>query len=485
MSYNGNEFNPSSLKDEISFKKFFTLSDDLELRSVEARGPTAMKFRIFDTPGLNDTNENDIRNIARTFSALSTVDHLNLIIIMDSHHVPLTSSQKAAFKAYFDLFEELKGLIVVVHTHAPNQHRIPGLNTRLDNKLKKRSEFFHQIMGREVPTKRIDCDPEEEGLAHLCMRRNSIREILEMATIKAPVARETTLVRKIPIMTAVDDKLYKKYMDKLIPILELCKSESDWLKVDIEFTEWEIRAFEEHVREHDTDELIPIFEKRFDEEVNFFGWFKDYFGGRADQEHTMEFPQQESQQKSQEEPQQKSQEEPQQKSQEEPQEMLTIDHISVVQQSIDVQDESGGQGHKFWSVRFKRIACKSGYYHVVLSVYKRTMHQKDIEKWKNSLNHCNERLEAHKNRLEVLKGIVEHDTSDPTVKSCNPSLFDQLWNQAIGYRKIMDLMAAKTLSLDLFLELVDGGIYQGGDTDHQVQALEGLLAKKFGIERVP
>ncbi|KAI8349799.1 hypothetical protein B0O80DRAFT_501130 [Mortierella sp. GBAus27b] len=59
---------------------------------AEVPGSLKVQFQIIDTPGLNNTQDNDLAIIARTLSCLAEVDCLHLVIIMDSLHVPLVSS---------------------------------------------------------------------------------------------------------------------------------------------------------------------------------------------------------------------------------------------------------------------------------------------------------------------------------------------------------------------------------------------------------
>jgi len=472
---NGLEFDTRSIKDEKSFRNFLK-RDDLELRPVEVPGSPKVRFRIFDTPGLNDTNDNDIQNIASIFSALSEVGHLNLIIITDLYYDPLTPSQKDAFKAYFDLFEGLKGLTVIVHTHTPNMHHVPGMNARFDEKLKERSEFFNQLAGRKIPTKRIDCDIDETEPPNLCMTRNAIREILEMAKFKTAVTLNTTRVCKTRTMISVDrfahttyksrlkenvDNLVKYQFEHQKHILESQKLtietqklivESQDLITEIDSLEREIKKRKEEIAEYDTDELLQLFEDRFDEQVDFFGRFRD-LAGRSHHEHTMDFPEQE----------------------------YSIDRIDVAQHGIEVLEQSGGQGEKSWSVRFKRNRYKTGYYHPVLKMKKSTKHKADIEKWKADLekreaekDHLMKDLEDKKQELDVLKAqgtIVSSDLPSNSV--------DGLKDEIEICRQIIDVTAARTLPLKLFVELAQAGVYQGGYLIHDAEVLGNFLRRRF------
>jgi len=451
---NGLEFDSRSIKDEWSFKRFLNRDDDLELRPVELPGSPKVRFRIFDTPGLNDTNGNDIENIASTFSTLSEVGHLNLIIITDSHHVPLNPSQQDAFKTYFNLFKDLKGLITVVHTHSPNKFRVPGMNIMHDRKLKGRSEFFNQIMGREVPTKRIDCDPNETGPANLCMTRNAIREILEMAKVKAPVTINTTHVYKTPFMVHVDRSVRDAYRAKLNESLKKCRSTTQKLSVEIEEVEEEIKDKNKDIDEHDTDEMLPLFEKRFDEEVGFFSWWAD-LAGRADKLHTMELPDQE----------------------------YTIDEINVAKKAIHILDETGGCGHKSWNVKFKRDQYSTGYYHAVLKMKKSTRYQKDIEGWRSEVECLKEELKLKK------QGLATLESQEAIGSSGNSSNeFVKLMNLIAKSRMIIGIAADETLPLELFMDLAKARVYRqddnGGSTREHHRILEQHAEKMLGREEV-
>ncbi|KAI8349798.1 hypothetical protein B0O80DRAFT_459351 [Mortierella sp. GBAus27b] len=442
------EFDACRLKDENSFRRFLARDGDLELRRVDLPRMTPVQFRIFDTPGLNDTNDNDIQNIASTFSSLIQVDYFHLIIITDSHHVPLNPSQKEAFRTYFDLFDDLKGLITIVHTHAPNQYRIPGINTRLDNKLKERSEFFNGIVGRVVPTKRIDCNPDETGPAHMCMTRNAIREILEMATIKAPVAIDATRVRKVKTMLNVDKLAYDAFKIKLDSDLASCQSNSEKLTVEIEDIEKNIEAKKEVIAQHDTDELLPIYEERYDEGVNFFSWFQD-LGGRAEREHTMDFREQE----------------------------FVIDNVRIAQQAISILNESGGKGEKSWKVKFKRYKFNAGYYHAVLSTFKRTKHEKDIKQWNSELEELNKALKDKQEEQKGLKEAADLAFRDPWENNDLSDSFEQLRKRIIDYRRMLDITSDRTLPVDLFLELAEAEVYHPSN----IVASDKALDKHFEV----
>lgn len=446
------EFDTSRIKDEKAFKKFLAREDALELLADEEPDATKVQFRIFDTPGLDDTKGNDIQNIAKVLSALSGLNELHLVLIMDSHHVPLVQSQKAAFSTYFDLFQRLKDLMTIVHTHVPNQHRFPGTNSKIDRKLKERSEFFNGIAGREVPSKRIDCDLDEEGLVHVCLTRNAIREILEIALIKTPVTVRTTHVHKLPTMIAVDDLVHGRYNVRLDSVVKARDSrsklsEAAQLLLKIEATKREVEKRTQLLRQHDTDEPILLFEQRFGEEITFIGWFQDLFG-RANEVHTMEYSHPE----------------------------FTIHSVNARQQSIDTLHESGGKGNKHWSVQFKRHPFRPGYYHAVLNMTSSTKYQKEIMRWKSELNAWNKTMDDQIKEHIGLSVVAQQNAGDLSED------LEQLKSKTCKYEMILDLTGAKTLSVDMFLELANAGVYQGSDVERNANALDAYLAGKFGMK---
>ncbi|KAI8349804.1 hypothetical protein B0O80DRAFT_459359 [Mortierella sp. GBAus27b] len=423
-----------------AYKKLLARDDDLTLLPEEVPGSSFVQFRLFDTPGLDDTNGNDIQNIARTFTGLSGVNEFHMVLLIDSHEVPLTISQKAAFQTYFGLFEELKSLITVVHTKFDNFHRHPS-STKLRTKLQGRSQFFNDITGRNLPTKVIDCDLDETGPAHICLTRNTIREILEIATIKTPVTRNRAYVHKALVMGNVDKIVHTKYKAKLDSVNKSCDAlgKADKLAIKIAGIEKDIKAIESTVHEYDSDDLFTLYENRFDEEWTFFGWVKD---------QTMSFPNQQ----------------------------YTIDKMRVARQCMDLLHEAGGEGHKFWDVRFKRESFHSGYFHVVISATLRTKHRKEIEGLRSELDRLRRDLENETREHQKLCAIVQQNTNDSS------ATLEQLKSKIDKYGKVLDHTSAMRLGLDEFLELANAGIYRGSDVLRSADALENQLAKRFAID---
>ncbi|KAI8349802.1 hypothetical protein B0O80DRAFT_141090 [Mortierella sp. GBAus27b] len=449
------EYDFSRIKNEKDFRKFLDREDDLLLRPEEEDDAAQIRFRFFDTPGLDDTDGNDVQNIAKILTTLSEVDELHLVLILDSHHVPLVQSQKAAFAAYFELFQRLKDLMIIVHTHVPNQNRFPGTNPKLDNKLKERSEVFNTIAGREVPSKRIDCDLDETGPVHTCLTRNAIRELLEIATIKAPAVMRTTHIHKLPAMTAVDGVVHRRYqakMDALAKARDACsrKNEAALLTFKVQESDIQIQRRIQLLERYDTDERIPLFEKRFGEEISFLGIFKGLLQdllGRDNEVHTMNYRHPEN----------------------------VIERLDVRKNGVDVVSESGGKGQTHWETRFKKQPFRPGYYfHAVLSTTNRFKYKDEIKKLKSELKVLEKTKQdqlLEKMKLDVL---VQQQASAENV--------ERLKSKKEKYEKVLDLTGATTLPVGVFLELANAGIYNGTNAESSANKLDARLTAMWELD---
>ncbi|KAF9364478.1 hypothetical protein BGX34_001407 [Mortierella sp. NVP85] len=426
-----------------TFKKLLERDEGLMLSPEEMPDSKWARFRIIDTPGLDDTKGNDILNIAKTFSSLSDIDEIHLVLIINSFETPVLSSQEAAYKSYFQVFEELKNLLTIVHTKVPNIHRHPK-DTKIGEKLLERTTIFNEIAGFEVPAKIIDCNLDEEtGLTHVCLTRDTIREILKMATTKTPVLSHRTNVCKPPAMTTVDDALRKKYEQELDSVDKSISALNEAIKLDTQIQKYEedISANNALIQELDTDDLIQVFDKRFDEEWKFSGW-------EWVEEHTMEFGPQE----------------------------FTINRKRVTQQSVNILSEDGGEDEKYWRVRFSRKWVQSGYYHVVLSTTSRNKHKKLIDQWKTEIDVLNRTLVP----LRELRAVVKHKTGESIDGTDPKEMLMQFQRRLNRCRKMMNHLTSKTLPMELFFQLANSGIYQGSDTS--MKALETYLLEMFGEE---
>ncbi|KAF9389839.1 hypothetical protein CPB97_010477, partial [Podila verticillata] len=157
-----------------------------------------MEFRFLDTPGLNDTNDRDSSHTVNIISEMINTRAFNLIVIIVSYKNPLTQEQQLALEYYANVFKGLHSRIMFLHTHVDyaeihhtnNIHRLNmKMRNKTLNKIFRRYEFegvFDEENVREYPSMTIDLVSKKRPVIN-CLIRNTIREILKMATQPAVV----------------------------------------------------------------------------------------------------------------------------------------------------------------------------------------------------------------------------------------------------------------------------------------------------------
>ncbi|KAF9901863.1 hypothetical protein EC991_005597 [Linnemannia zychae] len=289
-------------------------------------------IHIFDTPGLNDTNGQDEIHIASIIKSLKTAGSIHLVLVIVGNS-PFTPGFTSALKCYMEVFPEFQGVIAFVHTkfdyvnlHPLRKDKIAGMVERKKN--------LHDIMGRQSCKHYvIDCDLEMTKPIRICITQNTIRQILMEAKTNLPVSIGTDTVRKTPKMKVVDKAVINKYNAILTATNETLKSknseqsaatsriaELDTRVNDALATEKEMTNY---VRTYDTSDYIFIDERSFDQPWSLLF---------SERRHVMSLPTQEH----------------------------TIRQVIVHQEHIDIKEMSGGDGHKYWEIDFKRRAFKHG-----------------------------------------------------------------------------------------------------------------------------
>ncbi|KAI8349807.1 hypothetical protein B0O80DRAFT_141124 [Mortierella sp. GBAus27b] len=420
------------------FKKLLERDENLEVRPEATPSSEWARYNLIDTPGLDDTSGHDMRNLAKIFKALSTIDKFHLVLILDSHNKTFSTSVVEAFKTYFHLFKELDNLTMVLHTHASNIERHPS-KTKFAQKLAERSRFFDEIAGREIPTKRIDCDLDASP-ANTCLTWNTIRELLEIARLKTPGTRNKTHVRKTPKMTAVDQLLRQRCQEKLDATRESCKNldKIDLLSIKIEEIERQRSASVMAVKTYDTDELASLFEYNLDESWTFLGRIK---------EHKADFPEQE----------------------------FTITKKAVAQKSMNELDQHGGEGEKYWQTRFYRTSYQSGYYYVVLSTTSRIKYKKEIMNWNATIDLLDKTVKDLKERITDMEGTVQRLAN----RTDTPTATEELKFKLSMYGMILDHAKSDTIPMGLFLGLANADMYLDSGDTKCAEVLEHHFEKLF------
>ncbi|KAF9311646.1 hypothetical protein BG003_007174 [Podila horticola] len=518
--------------EEKKFDDFKALLKRRKGLEVTAEGSASFsRFRIIDTPGLDDSQGRDVEILGRIFSTLSSLGHLHLVVITDSHTAILAPGYQAALQTYSTLFSTMHGLMTFVMTNIPNKQRHPDRqkSSGLYDKLEKRAEIISGIMGRRFPSFKIDCDLQEKRPFHIYLMRNVIRDILSTATIKTPVALKMQ-VRKTPRMKQADEIVYRNYADFFAGLqlnFEVLDS-ADRLRLEIIQKESEIAIKEDELQAIDTDELLHLYEVRFAQDWEHFYIIKptilqystyDYSIGVSSSayssveimtnlasdemkvdEDLVEEKGKEADEELVEGVEEKGKEadeelvEEIEKGKEADEELVeeieekgkeadgcAIDMVRVTHSAVNISEDLGGKGHKYWRVRFQRKSYKKGHYHAILSIKSCNKYRTRIDSLKLEINRLKEELE--KLKQDRSRRVTELEFQGiPLTTAVDPKVYQSLHDRLSIFRKMMAATEGWNLKLGVFVELALSGVYSGGSSQADSDALERFWADKLGFD---
>ncbi|KAF9586464.1 hypothetical protein BGW38_004541, partial [Lunasporangiospora selenospora] len=165
--------------------------------------PNEYNFRIFDTPGLDGTEGNDVKSIAKILESLPAVQEIDLVIFTIDMNNPKWLYARRALEDYCNILLEMRGLFVFVHTKVEYEKLHPDSRDYSD--FAKRREELNHIMGRKVRHFAIDSDFDEERPVLIYKRLADIRELLSLAKLNVPVTTSQMRLSKTKWMRQVDD----------------------------------------------------------------------------------------------------------------------------------------------------------------------------------------------------------------------------------------------------------------------------------------
>ncbi|KAG0056534.1 hypothetical protein BGZ83_004557 [Gryganskiella cystojenkinii] len=468
------------------FKDFKSLLKRSDLEVMSESNTSFARFRIIDTPGLDDTEGRDVEYLGRIFSAISSLSHLHLVVITDSPGAIFAPGYLTALDTYAKVFSTMHGLMTLVTTKLPYKEQHPGrTDTPLfDAKLEQRAKIISGIMGRRFPSFKIDCNFQKNQPFHICLTRNTIRDILNTATIKTPVALKMR-VQKTPVMKAVDQIVFDDYQIYIADLQHKCKllDLADQLRLEIIQIESDIATKHKELQPIDTDELLHLYEVRFLQDWEHLYVIRptklrystyDYsIGASSAQYSAVEIltNQIEDSGETVEKIEEKGREE----------DGFVIDDIRCTQSAVEIMKESGGKGHRYWSVLFRRKSYEKGKYHAILSIRSRNKHRALIDRLKQEIKKLEEELEERK-RLRTERLIELKLQGIPETTAVDPKAFQSLNDRLSFYRAMMDATKGWSLGLESFIERAVSGIYRGGPGKSCSVALEQFLSDKIGFD---
>ncbi|KAG0016159.1 hypothetical protein BGZ81_011368 [Podila clonocystis] len=166
----------------------------LRLAPSDSNAPSDLvEFRFLDTPGLNDTSDRDSSHAVNIISEMINTGSFNLIIIVVSFKNHINEEQQLALEYYADVFKGLHTRIMFLHTHVDytdvhHTNTVHYLDMKMKNKVLSKifrrfdsETAFDEDYIKEYPSFTIDLVSKKRPVIN-CLIRNTIRDILKMAT---------------------------------------------------------------------------------------------------------------------------------------------------------------------------------------------------------------------------------------------------------------------------------------------------------------
>ncbi|KAF9307936.1 hypothetical protein BG003_011837, partial [Podila horticola] len=225
---------PSKFDDEEDYCDILFLRErDVGLRQApqDPSNPSdSFEFRFLDSLGLEHADENDSNHADIIIDKLILIQTFNLIVITESYKNLLTPEQQLDMEYFANVFKGLHSRIMFLHTHVDYKNLHPT-NTTHHHSMKMKNKALSKLFRRhdnevpfdennfeEYPSLSIDLVSKKRPVI-TCLIRNTIREILMMATRPA-VIFDTSIqnierTRAIPYPTQFTDEQLKQAKARL------------------------------------------------------------------------------------------------------------------------------------------------------------------------------------------------------------------------------------------------------------------------------
>lgn len=351
---------PDDYEDELNNRKSYRLERE---NSCARR----IAFNLIDTPGLNDVGLMDERNIITIFKALEAIDHINLVAITVAN-TPLTEDLKDTFEDLINLLAEFNGNIVFVHTKI-DYARLHPQEHQFSSSMQDKICILNENLGRETaPHLLIDNDIGTKTTIRNCITQNRLRELLTMAKFNQPVPTHAMLMKKTEKLRAID-AIVEKNVSLMIARKEEALRDMDRqaqkegtttgfgeIMARIATHQQDILDIERDLAYHDRDDLVLLYEERFDPSWSLSGIID---GARTAFYY--------------------------------PANILSqtpgfmhhvLDKVDVQAHNIEISQAAGGQGYKFWAVKLCKNKLQGRLFHVKIYITRRKKYAAEIEAWR-------------------------------------------------------------------------------------------------------
>ncbi|KAF9437214.1 hypothetical protein BGZ76_001617 [Entomortierella beljakovae] len=394
------------------YRKRIHRSDDLEIVKSDRSDSPYSTIRVFDTPGLEDTNGKDEENVAKILTSLSKEDAVHLVLIVISKDTPLTLGLKAALETYNKIFSAMHGVMAIVHSKFGYDHQHPE-NDKTKKLMDSKKRTLNDLMGRPMLHFLLDCNLEEEDKPiHIYLRQKKIREILLNATYNIPVKLSSMQLYKTKKMREVDSIVNREQKKLLGDIEKECILLDKHTNLDFRINDYryKIRELNDFIMKNDTSTEELMHEERYDESWGFFS-SRNEVELRANLPHN-------------------------------------IDKIAIHSDGIDVLHKDGGQGSNWWYVKVKRRWFQHGVHHAKMYVLRR-----------NKMRHELHEKTVTREELEKKLGILQMEKD--AIRAPPTKDKEELVRKQKVCLNLITRSERDTLHLSLFKALVRNHTYDG------------------------
>ncbi|KAF9171546.1 hypothetical protein BGX20_007367 [Mortierella sp. AD010] len=435
-------------KSQIDYGRFIEMDrDDYEDAINRRRGyeltkgtsdQSERRFKLIDTPGLNNTNNFDEIYIGSITEALEGIRDLHLVLITVPN-VTLSDGVKDAIKCYVGMLPTFKGILAFVHTRMRYGSLHPE-DMRFAESMSQKKKALEDITKAEnVPHFMIDCDLKTVRPIQLSITQNTIRSILSLATFNQPVRVTAMTMVKTARMADADKFLedrYKSFIEArkiAFSHMDLDRSEVlaaiGELMASISEKEHELQHVQRELSLHRSDELVLLNQQRFDQGRSPL---TSITTERMILDSTP-YP---------------------------------IDHIDVLCQNVSIIEKKGGKGLYYWEAKFRMTEPQHGVLHVKLYIKKRNKYQEEIRRWEAAVSRLRGEIENLRNNLlgyqvrnQELQGDIE-----------------ALLSQIRSDQYLLSQVSENELDIGVFYELVNSGAYVRSMPE-TVEAVEKFFLK--------
>ncbi|KAF9171543.1 hypothetical protein BGX20_007364 [Mortierella sp. AD010] len=436
-------------EDAINRRKGYELT-----KGESASGQEERKFRLIDTPGLNDTNNFDETHIGSIFKALEGMQNIHLVLITVSNGA-LSEGVKNAIRCYVNMLPDFKGIIAFVHTKIGYKHLHPGDEQFARPMEEKKRTLDSIILGNPNPDDecfassnvthfKIDCDLRYARPVLACITQNTIRSMLSLAAFNQPIRVTAMTMVKTTKMLEVDRFLEDKYKEVIEArnkfLGHKSQEQCDVLatiarrKASIGEKEHQLGYSRGKLSAFDNDELVSICEDRFDQDWS--PWKKT--GIRR---MSLKSP-------------------------------LRVDHHDVLIHNVVTSNESGGKGKFYWSADYRRKRFQHGVLHVKLYVKKKNKNQALIEEWRWNINNLPSEIE------DLKKELQEYESKEQQHRDEIQKLLEELDEN----QYLLDRVRGNELDIEIFHELVEFGAYMGTRSEYLAKVEKFYLKNRHRFE---